>query len=336
MNINIVGNGFDLAHGYKTAYKDFKEHLEKAGEKEDVWQIKLLLKYIKESGRCWEMWSNLEEEMPNLIEGLFTEYAFLTQEERNKIPYEINYDSRKVFKFIMDTFWNEFSNWLRDIDWITGEEARNRTKQKKQLSFFMNNFFTNENVCNISFNYIETIKDVYDKEPTINIHGTVSYPGVVPIFGNSKDYDQKHMQKVIKKNIDKDESIHKGKPLGLTFDSWNRTLAESFQIDGDKSKKRFKKDVPEILKKLENNLLLNVSNLPDEHMEINVFGHSFGELDWPHFQKIDEILSNKFSDTLWNIYYRTNEDKKKIELFLKEVPVKNYKLICSKNILLNK
>ena len=40
--------------------------------------------------------------------------------------------------------------------------------------------------------------------------------------------------------------------------------------------------------------------------EVNVIGHSLGEVDMPYFQK---VLDNTESDILWNIYYYFEEEK---------------------------
>lgn len=77
MDILIIGNGFDLAHGLKTSYKDFLEHYEELNSKrliglinygttfiDNIW----LRHFIIKKNELGNTWIDLEQEIYNVIE----------------------------------------------------------------------------------------------------------------------------------------------------------------------------------------------------------------------------------------------------------------------------
>ena len=60
-NLYIIGNGFDLHHGFKTSYKDFKQYLEKNNRSE---LLKLINEHLYFSSE--DLWSNFEESLGDM------------------------------------------------------------------------------------------------------------------------------------------------------------------------------------------------------------------------------------------------------------------------------
>ena len=67
MDILILGNGFDLAHGLKTSYKDFLEYCKQTNLQEDF-RINLWLKhFITRQNELGDTWIDLENEIYRVI-----------------------------------------------------------------------------------------------------------------------------------------------------------------------------------------------------------------------------------------------------------------------------
>ena len=63
MDILILGNGFDLAHGLKTRYTDFLDYWKKDNNVENVW----LKHFVNRQKQLGDKWIDLEEEIYNVI-----------------------------------------------------------------------------------------------------------------------------------------------------------------------------------------------------------------------------------------------------------------------------
>lgn len=63
MEILILGNGFDLAHGLKTRYTDFLDYWKKDKDVENVW----LKHFVNKQKQLGDKWIDLEKEIYNVI-----------------------------------------------------------------------------------------------------------------------------------------------------------------------------------------------------------------------------------------------------------------------------
>ena len=119
MDILIVGNGFDLAHGLKTSYKDFLEYCSKKNIK-DLTEGKPLYKkccetniwmkhFITRQRELGNTWIDLENEIYGVIKTL-TKRAII----RNNIRQVLYIDKRgnnfnllEIENFLREPHWNE-------------------------------------------------------------------------------------------------------------------------------------------------------------------------------------------------------------------------------------
>lgn len=67
MDILIIGNGFDLAHGLKTSYKDFLDYCEKLPLDDDFRSNLWLKHFITKQKKLGDTWIDLETEIYNVI-----------------------------------------------------------------------------------------------------------------------------------------------------------------------------------------------------------------------------------------------------------------------------
>ncbi|NJI62949.1 AbiH family protein [Staphylococcus epidermidis] len=137
MNLYIIGNGFDIDHGIKSKYIDFKHFLENSL---DI-NAKVLLDIIENSYRNNDdmLWKDLEKSIGEL-----------------DLDYYIEKDVKNLTNAIMFTenfsyLFKEWVNYLRDFEII-------KVSTKKDLKQLFNE---NRDVF-FSFNYTPTLEKIYN------------------------------------------------------------------------------------------------------------------------------------------------------------------------------
>lgn len=116
MKLYIYGNGFDLHHGYKTGYRDYRS---------------FLLKHHSHSFRAFEdfqyldlsvsdKWSDLEQSLTinyeECIDDSIDEYYPDLNDDSDSRWYGIDIDLEEQTKFIFDFTGRYFLEWLANID----------------------------------------------------------------------------------------------------------------------------------------------------------------------------------------------------------------------------
>lgn len=86
MDILILGNGFDLAHGLKTRYTDFLDYWKKDNNVENVW----LKHFVNKQKYLGDKWIDLEEEIYNVIKEIDTNLK--------NIQLQYNYKNEPILK----------------------------------------------------------------------------------------------------------------------------------------------------------------------------------------------------------------------------------------------
>lgn len=298
MNIYILGNGFDLAHGLQTSYKDFiyfiynkyvknitKNNFEKdflkiiysidinmteveyiedknnMGIINPSYAVKwfiALFNYIDDSKE--EYWSKLEEAL-GLIEysQIIDQYDFFDTEE-NLSFLNAYYDSL-TYK------WPDVAGFIKVClrEWI-----ESLSKVKCVFEKFSKDIMVGENLF-VTFNYTLTLEENYniDSMKIIHIHGKKGDSEY--IFGHGKE---------VKENWD--------------------SSTPYVQDNINSVDKIFKKDIQD--SKLEE-FLSGFKSVLNEDITIRVIGFSFGDVDENYIKK----LCNLFPSAKWIL----NEYKKK-------------------------
>lgn len=137
----IIGNGFDIAHGLKTRWADFKDFLIKNDER--------LFKQIEDLFKRSELWNDFE-----------TALSCPNEETLNTIKRLFNIDIAGVIK----------NNLTEDLKrWANKNSFQGIEKLEK--------FIFDDNDCFITFNYTLTLENLYDisKENIVHIHGNVDF-----------------------------------------------------------------------------------------------------------------------------------------------------------------
>lgn len=167
-NLFIIGNGFDLAHGIKSSYNDFKKYLQsycgnesthgftipsvysKTKDTDDIETARILIKLITiaENGSYW---SDLENSL-----GRIDYYRFF---ERNAID-EYNKMVAQSLEISIIKIRYFFEKWIKTINYSNVEKIQ---------SFY--NLIDAEKDYFITFNYTSLLEKIYGVKKVCHIHG---------------------------------------------------------------------------------------------------------------------------------------------------------------------
>lgn len=284
MNLFIIGNGFDLAHGLPTRYEDFHTYLKETypgalailpgfnisstmmPDGEEVFEANELVAFltdvISKAEAEGDKWSDLETCLGNLDFGdYFEEMDELLYDETN--GKEIDY-FRKAYHF--EDISRNFSDAtikIKDLfsDWVNTIKLDD-VESNPTLESLMNrsqDYF-------INFNYTRVLEEVYAAENVFHLHGEQN--GEI-IIGHG----------VIKESLENEY-------IGTEF-----SLAEMHEA--------LKKNTDEVI--TSHSLLFR--SLKDVK-SIYSYGFSFSEVDLPYIKKVCESI-----DTQSITWYLSAHDK---------------------------
>lgn len=107
MNILILGNGFDIAHGLKTRYKDFLEYCVKNKMEDKQYYLNIWLQhFINRQHDMGDTWIDLETEIYNVIVNLVLNKALFDFFKTGTYRFELE-KSNRSFRF------ENISNYLK-------------------------------------------------------------------------------------------------------------------------------------------------------------------------------------------------------------------------------
>lgn len=164
----IVGNGFDLAHGLKTKYNDFRNWLEESGFHSFVNRMEALYPDVKNTNGEW-----------NDIETALGHFKM-----KDVIAYDKNYTD-------CNTAGNVVLPVGNNIKSVTASLSGNLWKWIKSVDLLKTKrmFLLNENALFVSFNYTLTLETVYGipQDKTWHVHGSISDKTNVLVIGYGVD-----------------------------------------------------------------------------------------------------------------------------------------------------
>ncbi len=141
----IIGNGFDLAHGYKTSYKSFSEST-------NAESLKKFKSYCDDESKI-ETWYNFEENINHLSRALF-EKSITAGADKNKFQYI--YELKEIFTNIHDLL----------ITYLKSEIQNNHSSKFPTVQKYLNS-----NTQIINFNYTN-IAEKYSNN-IFYVHGSI-------------------------------------------------------------------------------------------------------------------------------------------------------------------
>lgn len=194
----VIGNGFDLDHNLKTSYRDFKEYLKNQCSNFDesrfgyigfeempkgdivVDETDILVNLIHGIDQVSnEFWSNLEEELANVIFDDFFDREYPLDEDGDEDFWKksyINNDNSMFFPELAKVLLNKLKEWVLSIKYenvIPKDEIINLIKNK-ECTF-------------LNFNYTETLEKFYG-QTCYHIHGKIGDYELQFGHNDKKDY----------------------------------------------------------------------------------------------------------------------------------------------------
>ncbi|MED4811999.1 bacteriophage abortive infection AbiH family protein [Bacillus atrophaeus] len=286
MNLFIIGNGFDLAHGLPTRYWDFRMFLKE--------HYGIFLKDFEEKYYLWGkelkklLWNDFEFNLANLEEDMLFEQMYQSTDlglESGNVGIEdtLRYYFEDEFKYI-----EKLTTYLKE--WI--EEVNQELDcLNKRTSFIQE---SNQDIF-INFNYTTTLEDVYDipRRNVLHIHGVVDSE-VDLVLGHSNSDRITYF-------------FEKCREFQNQFDEQSAPI---YNVLAEYCSKTYK-DV--------NKYIHQLFSLNFDYIEkVMIIGHSLSTVDLLYFKEIKESIGEEVE---WNIYYYCENDIDILREQIKEIGV---------------
>jgi IS1 family transposase len=302
MNILIVGNGFDLAHGLKTDYESFLKWCKKNDYKkinrgtrtnvsENIWVEHFLFRINnKISENLGQNWTDFEEKIYEIIKEISCNYnkdfkkgCIAYKDDKKK--YHLNKCLLK-FESLYDNKYTEFDdiknliaflyNALIDLTHLFEEYLKEIDYDNCQKIFDLSDIVDNArygNFCVLSFNYTKTLQKLYNinDKNIYYIHGEIGKDNIVLAAKDFNNNENKNEEK--------------------TPDIFN-----IFQKHNQRHKYETIKAYQELLRRIK------FGQDPNGENNFYIIGHSLDNAD----KDILQILLGILTDSRINIYRRSN------------------------------
>lgn len=275
----IIGNGFDLFHGIKSKYSDFKEYMSYY-DKSFVMSMET---YIDVK----DLWSDFETALgkPNNVYELRDGYkkSIISQYNENNTKINNTYDY-----FISGNGYisDYMCNWIRSLKI---DNIERKLKILSPLSHYL------------SFNYTNTLEQIYSisQEHILYIHGKAIEKSKLVFGHRNLDLFDTIKSNEFYDDDDNDNTDFYDEPT--TFDE-EASLLHSYSSNIIQSyfESTFK-DVYSIIN-INNDYFKNLS---DVH-SIYILGHSLSEIDLPYFRKIKKSVNKRCE---WKVSYFGSKER---------------------------
>lgn len=297
MNLNIIGNGFDLYHGLPSSYYYFGCYL-----------IKHNPEFYEEIGKMYELhfmkmvgppiahdyehvvddffWSDFESHLSRVDEFFVVESSEDDLGLEYPDPVEIELEQDKSADYIK----SYFSKWIKDTLDVSENYSRidNTIKTQNRMVFGEEDYF-------LQFNYTHTLQELYhiDDEMIHYVHGECrGEEGENLIVGHGNDERIQEVRRIIEK-LDEE--------YDYTQKSYNRR--NEYQCLHDYLKK-LRKNVDECMY-----ICRYFYEGIDDVESINVYGLSMGDVDISYLMQIRD----RWPNAKWNFTYYNSGSIERIE-----------------------
>jgi hypothetical protein len=278
----IIGNGFDLHHGIKSSYWDFKEYLE------DIdWElVDKLEKYFGSDA----LWSEFEETLADLdteeivdeCRGFLKPYG--AEDWSDAYHHDYQYELQNRIDLITETLKQRFTEWILQL---SIPETANRNK-----------VVIDKNALFITFNYTDTLERLYRVSPSniLYIHNKAIDNNSTLILGHSRNPQSSKTLSELHNDEDSDPRDAEGNQI---LDNYFVETYKSTETIINENKKIF-----ESFKQLE---------------FIYIYGHSLSVVDKPYFQEIATIIEK--SKVKWKVSFHKSNDLVNFKKFFEEIGI---------------
>lgn len=169
----VIGNGFDLFHGLRTSYWNFKEYL----QVKDVDLLDNIEKYLWSE----DLWSNFETALENLVaENIVDDCldylpSYAADDWSDSGHHDYQYEVGRRIESLTSELKNRFKEWIETISPI-------RDNNDIRCSIDKDSLF-------LTFNYTDTLESLYlvNKKDILHIHGNINDVDSKIILGHGRN-----------------------------------------------------------------------------------------------------------------------------------------------------
>lgn len=273
-NLCIIGNGFDMHHGFETSFSDFRNFLLKNGAGDYVMQLETFFQsdYIDKDGkRKFLLWSNLEKAIDQYdLEELYhelTDWIDVDYDHMMRTAAQIEDSPNDFLAPLLDSLPSRLEEWISHINTNSIEADVDLPEPSRFLTF----------------NYTRVLEDVYNipEEDVLHIHGVV---------GGGDDLVVGHKIKV-----NESDAYDESAPI----------YQEHSMINIINIMNVCRKPTDDIIA-LYQPFFQSLNIITD----IYVYGHSYSPVDIDYFEEIRKNITN---ETKWHLGCFNEDDKKAAE-----------------------
>jgi len=306
MILNIIGNGFDLHHGIRSSYFNFKDYLE--DNDSDVFEM--IEKYL---GNTQNFWYSFEQNLAYLDEDSILDHAsnylvsYGADDWSDANHHDYQYEIEQITKPLTSGLQKNFTQWVKQLE----------------ISHFKNQLLCfEENSIFLTFNYTSTLEKLYgiDETRILHIHGYVSKEKNELIFGHNyiKPSNNIDLEKI--KNELGEEAYYE---YVEKLSDGDIRVTEGTEILNSYFTETFK---PTEVIITENKVFFEELS---KISKITIIGHSLESVDMPYFEEIVNRINS--SEVKWFVHYHKQEDVIKhtqilIKLGVKKDLIQNVKI----------
>jgi len=283
----IIGNGFDLYHGFPTKYSDFAKYLQ--AQNPDL--LELIHRYYS-FNRDMGLWANFEESLADLDkDGLLadlTDYlpTISSDNFRDRDWHSFSIEVSSKVKALTHDLYEEFRKFILLATSVSEIDNGLKLRIKRNSKFF-------------SFNYSDTLEK----------HYLIPQSSITYIHGKAHDLSDSI---ILGHSINPDEFKVKPeeKPEGLSdeeLDLWYEYMSDNYDYSYEQGVKEVYDYYISSFKNTEQIIESNLRFFSSLMLIKNVYilGHSLSEVDIPYFKKIHESLS---SSCQWHVSFRGEDE----------------------------
>lgn len=265
----IIGNGFDIQHGMKSKYWDFKEYL----DNKDADLVEKLEEYFGSDA----LWSDFEETLAYLdTEQIIDEcknylQSYGAEDWSDAYHHDYQYEVQQRIDLITDTLKQQFTKWVLSL---TLPETANE-----------NMVVVDKNAIFINFNYTDTLERLYKvaQDKILYIHNKAIDLNSTLILGHSRNPQNAQTLEELYNDEDTDPRVAEG----------NKIL-DNYFVDTYKSTEKIITENTHFFDNLE------------ELETIYIFGHSLSVVDRPYFQEIVKRIDK--DKVVWKVSFHNKKD----------------------------
>ena len=301
----IIGNGFDMHHGIKSGYPNYRGWL----EENDPDLYERLREYYEVDDDEW--WWQFEQslgypDMSDYIEqtAFENEPDYGSDDFRDRDYHAGQFQAEDEIGGLVQEIRDSFTEWVASLSLPLSDK---KISLDKEDAYFIN------------FNYTDTLQSVYNvsDENILLIHGNVT-KGTDLVLGHNRTYDEINTEYVVELPEP---------PADLN----DEDLAEWYDNHSDDGEDYIHQSVRgevvsqiSSLRKNTAGIILANKKIFESLKDVKhifVYGLSFSSIDTPY---IDELISHIDKDTVqWKVSYLTEDDLAKEQAYFKLKGIKS-------------